>query len=253
MPMDIVRICLWSGPRNISTALMYSFAQRSDTRVVDEPLYGHYLEVSGVEHPGRDEVLEAMETDGEKVVREVILGPSERPVLFMKQMAHHLVELDRGFLRQTENVLLIRNPRDVLLSLVHQIPEPSLADTGIGVQSALYEELRTLGQDPPVVDSRELLLAPREVLRELLTGLGLPFDEAMLSWSAGARPEDGVWAPHWYENVHRSTGFAPYRPKTEPFPRRLSSLLDECMPHYERLSEAAIRAPAANQGTQTDA
>lgn len=247
-------VCLWSGPRNVSTALMYSFAQRADTRVFDEPLYGHFLRVTGADHPGRDEIMAQIDCDGPAVMRR-LLDEAERGgyLLFMKQMAHHLVELDRGFLRQTENVLLIRNPRDVLLSLVHQIPEPSLADTGIGVQSALYEELRTLGQDPPVVDSRELLLAPREVLRELLTGLGLPFDEAMLSWSAGARPEDGVWAPHWYENVHRSTGFAPYRPKTEPFPRRLSSLLDECMPHYERLSEAAIRAPAANQGTQTDA
>jgi hypothetical protein len=239
----MIRICLWSGPRNISTALMYSFAQRSDTRVVDEPLYGHYLRVSGVEHPGRKDVLAAMETDGEKVVAQLIMGPSERPVLFMKQMAHHLVELDREFLRRTVNVLLIRNPRDVLMSLVNQIPEPRLVDTGIGVQSELYLQLRAMGQDPPVIDSRELLLAPREVLSELLECLGLPFEEAMLQWSAGSRPEDGVWAPHWYDNVHRSTGFAPYRAKTEPFPERLSSLLDECKPYYERLFAAAIRAP----------
>jgi hypothetical protein len=184
-----------------------------------------------------------METDGEKVVQRLILGPSERPVLFMKQMAHHLVELDREFLRRTVNVLLIRNPRDVLMSLVNQIPEPRLVDTGIGVQSELYEQLRAMGQDPPVVDSRELLLAPREVLTTLLERLGLPLEEAMLQWSAGARPEDGIWAPHWYDNVHRSTGFAPYRAKTAPFPERLSSLLDECKPHYERLFAAAIRAP----------
>jgi len=251
--MDVSRICLWSGPRNISTALMYSFAQRSDTRVVDEPLYGHYLRVSGVEHPGREEVLAAMETDGEKVVREVVLGATERPVLFMKQMAHHLVKLDRDFLSRTVNILLIRNPRDVLMSLVHQIPQPRLADTGIGMQSELYDELRSLGQDPPVVDSRELLLAPREVLAELLDRLGLPFEEAMLRWSPGVRPEDGVWAPHWYANVHRSTGFAPYRPKTGSFPEPLSPLLEECMPHYERLYEVAIRAPDAATGAQHDA
>jgi hypothetical protein len=241
--MDIARICLWSGPRNISTALMYSFAQRSDTRVVDEPLYGHYLRVSGVEHPGRDEVLAGMETAGEQVVERVILGPSDRPVLFMKQMAHHLVELDRAFLGETTNVLLIRNPRDVLMSLVNQIPEPRLVDTGIAVQSELYEQLQALGQEPPVVDSRELLLDPTAVLSELLERLGLPFEETMLEWSPGARPEDGIWAPHWYDNVHRSTGFAPYRPKMEAFPERLTGLLEECRPHYERLYEVSIRAP----------
>ena len=251
--MDVSRICLWSGPRNISTALMYSFAQRSDTRVVDEPLYGHYLRVSGVEHPGRKEVLAAMETDGEKVVREVVLGPADRPVLFMKQMAHHLVKLDRDFLSRTVNILLIRNPRDVLMSLVHQIPQPRLADTGIGMQSELYDELRSLGQDPPVVDSRELLLDPRAVLVELLGRLGLPFEEAMLAWPPGVRPEDGVWAPHWYANVHRSTGFAPYRPRTSPFPGHLSTLLEECIPHYERLLEVAIRAAETTGGTEHDA
>jgi hypothetical protein len=232
---------------------MYSFAQRSDTRVVDEPLYGHYLRVSGVEHPGREDVLAAMETDGDKVVREVVLGATERPVLFMKQMAHHLVELDRSFLSRTVNILLIRNPREVLMSLVHQMPRPRLADTGIAVQSALLDELRALGQDPPVVDSRELLLAPREVLSELLGRLGLAFEEAMLEWRPGARPEDGVWAPHWYANVHQSTGFAPYRPKTGRFPEHLSSLLEECMPHYERLYEVAIRAPDVASGNRDDA
>ena len=251
--MDITRICLWSGPRNISTALMYSFAQRSDTRVVDEPLYGHYLRVSGVQHPGREDVLAAMETHGERVVRDVILGPSDRPVLFMKQMAHHLVDLDRQFLRHTVNVLLIRNPRDVLMSLVHQIPEPRLADTGIEVQSQLYEQLCSFGQRPPVIDSRELLLAPRAVLAETLGRLGLPFEEAMLEWAPGARPEDGVWAPHWYENVHRSTGFSPYRPKSERFPERLEGLLEECRPHYERLNGVAVRAPEARVEGGTDA
>ncbi|MDH3253731.1 MAG: sulfotransferase family protein [Acidobacteriota bacterium] len=244
------RICLWSGPRNISTALMYSFAQRSDTRVVDEPLYGHYLQVSGAEHPGRDEVLAAMETDGERVVSEVILGPSDRSVLFMKHMAHHLRDLDRRFLTRTVNVLLIRHPREVLMSLVNQIPEPTLADTGIGVQSQLYRELRDVGQDPPVVDSRELLLAPRQVLASLLRRLELPFEEAMLEWPAGGRPEDGVWAPHWYANVHRSTGFSPYRPKGGVLPQHLVAVLEECMPHYDDLYRAVIRAPKEGQVDQ---
>jgi hypothetical protein len=245
-----LRIQLWSGPRNVSTALMYSLAQRSDTRVVDEPLYAHYLRVSGARHPGREAVLASQEQDGEKVVRGVILGPCDRPVLFLKQMAHHLVELDRAFLRETANVLLVRDPREMLPSLVNQIPEPTLRDAAYATQSELYDELVALGQSPPVLDAKELLLDPRGVLAELCARLGIAFDPAMLSWRAGARPEDGVWAAHWYESVHRSTGFQPYAPKDAPFPRRLEPLLSECAPHYERLAARAIRAqPAARSAT----
>ncbi len=238
----VERICLWSGPRNVSTALMYSFAQRGDTSVVDEPLYGHYLRVTGAQHPGRDEVLEALDSNGERVIRKVVLGPSPRPVLFMKQMAHHLIELDRGFLKKTVNALLIRDPREVLASLVHQIPNPTLLDTGTAMQSELLDELENLGQTPPVIDSRELLLNPRKVLGQMCEMSGLDFDPAMLSWRAGPRSEDGIWARHWYSNVHRSTTFQPYRPKTKPLAKHLLPLLDECRPHYDRLFRRAIRA-----------
>jgi hypothetical protein len=238
------RLCLWAGPRNVSTALLYAFAQRGDTRVVDEPLYGHYLRVTGAPHPGADEVVAAMDTDGERVVREVILGPCDRPVLFLKQMAHHLVELDRGFLSQVTNLFLVRDPVEMLPSLIHQVPEPQLEDTGLAVQSRLLAELRAAGEEPAVIDAKELLLDPPGVLRRLCAHLGLDFDPAMLSWSATPRPEDGVWAPYWYDNLHRSTGFLPYRPKSEPFPERLRPLLAECAPHYETLAAAAIRAGA---------
>jgi hypothetical protein len=235
-----LRINLWSGPRNVSTALMYAFAQRSDTRVVDEPLYAHYLRRTGADHPGAAEVLAAMDTDGNRVVREVILGSYDRPVVFFKQMAHHRIGLDNGFLAQCANVLLVRDPREMLPSLIHQIPEPSLRDTGLATQTQLLDELLALGQDPPVLEARRLLQDPRGVLAQLCARLGLPFDEAMLSWQPGARPEDGVWAPHWYHNVHRSTGFEPYRPKHEPFPERLGPLLAEALPHFERLEERAL-------------
>jgi hypothetical protein len=237
-----LRINLWSGPRNVSTALMYSFAQRSDTRVVDEPLYAHYLRVSGAPHPGREEVLAAQEIDGAKVVRETILGASDRPVVFFKQMAHHLVEIDRGFLARTANVILTRDPREMLPSLRENIARPSLRDTGYAMQAELLEELRALGQDPPVLDAREVQNDPRGVLSELCRRLGLPFQDAMLSWKRGARPEDGVWAKHWYKNVHLSEGFERYRPKTAPFPPELEALYAECRPHYETLARAAIRA-----------
>ncbi len=224
---------------------MYAFAQRADVRVVDEPLYGHYLRVSGAEHPGRREVLAAMETDGEKVVREVILGPCDQPVMFIKQMAHHLVELDLGFLERMANVLLIRDPADMLRSLAHQLPNPGLEDTGMAMQHRLQELLAGLGQEAPVLDSRQLLLDPPGVLAQLCGRLGLAFDDAMLRWPAGPRPEDGVWAAHWYHNVHRSTGFAPYREKTEPVPERLEPVLEECRPHYEALLRGVLRGRSA--------
>ena len=243
-----LRINLWSGPRNVSTALMYAFAQRSDTRVVDEPLYAHYLRVSGAEHPGREEVLAAQDANGEKVVREVILGESDKSVVFFKQMAHHLIEIDRTFLSKTANVILTRDPREMLPSLQQQIPEPTLRDTGYAMQTELLEELRELEQAPPVVDSRELQSDPKGVLSELCRRLGIPFEEAMLSWKRGPRPEDGVWAKHWYKNVHRSTGFERFRPKSTPFPKELEGLLAECRPHYEALARLAIRGNPSTSG-----
>lgn len=240
--MNPQRICLWSGPRNVSTALMYAFAQRVDTRVIDEPLYAHYLRVSGADHPGRQEVLDHMDADGQRVIREVILGPCDRPVLFMKQMAHHLVELDRTFLARTLNVLLIRDPVEMLPSLAKNIPSPTLRDTGLKMQVELLEELHALGQTPPVLDAKQLLLDPRGVLSDLCQRLSIPFDAAMLAWPAGPRPEDGTWAKHWYHNLHQSTGFAPYQPKTDPFPDRLRPLLEECQPLYAVLVGQVIEA-----------
>ncbi len=238
------RLCLWSGPRNISTALMYCFAQRADTQVVDEPLYAHYLAHTSARdyHPGAEAVLASQNQDGVAVVRDVILGPCDHSLLFLKQMTHHLVGLDLEFLRQTVNVILIRDPVDMLPSYVQQVEAPSLRDTGYAQNVELLEELEGIGQAPPILDARETLLDPRRVLEQLCDRLGLAFDERMLSWDAGARPEDGVWAQYWYGSVHRSTGFEPYAPKTEPFPERLQPLLEECRPLYERLAARAIRA-----------
>ena len=233
---------MWSGPRNVSTALMYSFRQRSDTLVVDEPLYGHYLATTGAQHPGAREVLAKVDRDGARVVEEIILGPCEKPVHFFKNMAHHLAGLDRGFLGEIRNVLLIRDPREMLPSLARQIPSPVLRDTGLAEQAGILDAMLERDETPVVLDARELLLDPPGVLRRLCGLLGLPFEEAMLSWPAGPKPEDGAWAEHWYENVHASTGFEPYRPKTGPFPERLEPLLQECVPLYERLRRYAIVA-----------
>lgn len=234
-------ICLWSGPRNVSTALMYSFAQRNDIRVVDEPLYGHYLRVSGADHPGRDEIVDAMNCDGDAVMEALLSAEENDPLrrLFLKHMAHHLVGIDLGFLNDTCNVFLIRDPRDMLPSLSVQIPAATLADTGLKRQWELYELLRSAGRAPVVLDARELLLNPAAILARLCLHLDLEFDPCMLRWDAGPIAEDGLWAPHWYHNVHKSTGFAPYRQK-DAFPERLSALLEECRPWYDKLFENAL-------------
>ena len=241
-----IRINSWSGPRNLSTALMRSFAQRADTRAVDEPLYGHYLLTTGAPHPGRDDLIQELETDPGKVTADLILGPCDRPVLFMKQMVHHLTpDLDLGFLDQCVNVLLIRDPAEVIASLVNQLPEPTMRDVGLERQAQLLGELHELGQEPPVIDARQLLLDPRYVLQELCERVGLAWDPAMLSWPAGRQPEDGPWARYWYDNVERSTGFAAYQPRDTSVPESAKELLDRCRTFYEELVAHAIVAPRA--------
>lgn len=239
--MTVTRIALWSGPRNVSTALMYSFRQRTDTTVVDEPLYAHYLTRSGVVHPGRDEVLAHQDADGERVVRDVILGEVPTPVLFVKNMGHHLRGLDWSFLGQVENVILTRDPAEMLPSLIQQLPEPDLEGTGLPVQVELLDAMLADGTDPLVLDSRLLLTDPPGVLTRLCTAVGLDFEEVMLSWPPGPVPEDGIWAPHWYDSVHRSTGFAAYHQKDAPVPGHVEPLLAAAMPLYERLLAYAIR------------
>ena len=238
------RICLWSGPRNISTALMYSFAQRSDCKVFDEPLYAHYLSKSDARHyhPGAEEVIATMENDGEKVVRELILGSQDAPVLFFKMMTHHLINLDWGFMQHTVNVILTRDPLEMLPSYAKQVKRPSLYDVGYAMHLELLDYLQQLGQTPPVLDSKQTLLNPRGVLSQLCQQIGIPFEETMLHWPAGPRPEDGSWQKYWYDAVHRSTGFQPYRPKEGDFPDGLRPLLNQCQPYYEKLAALAIQA-----------
>ncbi len=234
------RVSVWSGPRNVSTALMYSFRQRPDTTVVDEPLYGHYLQRTRAPHPALEDVLAQLEQNGERIVQDTLLGPYETDVVMFKNMAHHLPGLEQGFLAELENVLLIRDPEEMLPSLAEQLPEPTLRDTGLAEQVELLEHTLNAGKTPVVIDAKRLLQDPEGVLRRLCGALGLPFEPAMLSWPAGPKPEDGVWAPYWYKNVHASTGFSPYTPKSEPFPEHLRPLLTVCAPLYEKLLNYAL-------------
>lgn len=237
-----MRLNLWCGPRNVSTALMYSFRQRADTRVVDEPLYGHYLATSDAVHPGAADVIAAMETDIDTVLDRVVLGPVDRPVLVMKQMTHHLIpSVPLDFLDRCVNVLVVRDPVEVLTTIVRQLPEPTMRDIGIARQVELDADLRARGQDPAVLDARFLLEDPEGVLRALCDHVGLPWDPGMLSWPPGPKPEDGVWATHWYDNAHASTGFVPYRPKAEPVPEHVRALADEAAVLYAGLHARAIR------------
>lgn len=232
---------MWSGPRNISTALMYAFAQRDDTTVVDEPLYAHYLKSTDAKnyHPGAEEVLKVQENDGKKVIEKVILGDYDTPIVFFKNMSHHLVNLDWDFLEETTNVILTRDPKDMLPSYAKQIENPTMQDVGYTKHLEIVEYLQGMGKQPVIVDSKNILQYPQSRLRELCGSLGIPFDEAMLKWPAGPRKEDGVWAKYWYHNVHRSTGFRAYQANKEPLSKELEGLLEECQAAYQKLLEYA--------------
>lgn len=222
---------------------MYSFAQREDTAVVDEPLYGHYLKTTLAPQPHRDELLKILETDADKIVAEKILkSPQGKEVYFVKNMAHHLIDMNLEWLSDTRitNAFLIRDPVQMLPSLINQIEKPTMRDTAYASQAKWFTTLCEAGHTPAVIDSRDLLLDPERILTGLCDSLGMAFDASMLSWEAGPREEDGAWATYWYHNVHRSTGFAPFREKTEPFPEFLKPLLEECLPHYEMMAKHRI-------------
>lgn len=238
----ITRVCLWSGPRNISTALMYSFAQRSDTKVFDEPLYGHYLANTNADeyHPGSDEIIATMECDGAKVIK-MMMGDHDKPVVFFKNMTHHLLDLDKDFMHDVVNVILTRNPKEMLPSFDKVIENPSMKDVGYQDHTELLEYFKKKNISPVVIDATIFLKNPERILKKLCEKIQIPFQENMLSWEKGARPEDGVWARYWYGNIHKSTGFIKYQPKTEPFPKSLNTLLNESLTHYERLEKIALK------------
>ena len=236
--MSVRRIAMWSGPRNLSTAMMRAFEHRADCEVVDEPLYAHYLAATGAAHPGREAVIAAGETDWRKVV-EGLLGPPPRghPLWYQKHMCHHLLPgMDMGWIGQLENVLLIRDPAEVVASYLRTRDTCSAEEIGVPQQLALFEQLSAgPAGPPPVIDAGRFLADPRGQLEALCARLGIDFSERMLSWPAGPRDSDGVWAPHWYQQVWASTGFA--APRREPITlddegRRI---VEACRPAYEAL------------------
>jgi hypothetical protein len=244
MSRQALRIAMWSGPRNISTALMRSWGSRPDTFVTDEPLYSHYLAVSGADHPVRAEILERQESDWEKVVA-WLTGevPEGRPVWYQKHMSHHLTaEMDRRWIGGLTNCFLIREPREMITSYIKIVPEPTPRDLGLPQQVELFESIREMGDGtPPVIDSRDVLEDPERLLRLLCDAVGVDFTPAMLRWAPGLRDTDGVWAPHWYGSVARTTTFGPYRPKDEEVPAELAGVLRECDEYYHLLHSHRLR------------
>jgi len=243
--MNVLRLAMWSGPRNISTAFMRSWENRPDTLVVDEPFYAHYLLATGLDHPGRDEVIARHEADWRRVFETLLAPvPPGTRVFYQKQMAHLVLpHMGREWLGSMTHAFLIRDPAPMLASLSDKLGDFEIEATGLPQQVEIFDYVqRTTGRLPPVVDSTDLLAAPESMLRALCAALGIPFSERMLSWPPGPRPTDGVWARHWYERVERSTSFeAPDRADTPRLQGRLAELEARCRPLYERLHVHRLR------------
>ena len=237
--MTGVRLAMWSGPRNISTALMRSWENRPDTRVVDEPLYAYYLAQTGLNHPVREEVIAAGDPDWERVVAELTADVADGSIYYQKHMTHHLIpQLPLEWIAALTNVLLIRDPAEVVASYVRSRADVVAEDIGLVQQTALYD---LLDGAVPVIDSADFLRAPEAYLRWLCDHIGVPFTDAMLSWPAGPRESDGVWAPHWYDAVIASTGFEPYRERTVTLSGAALAAAEQSRPHYERLHAVRVQ------------
>jgi hypothetical protein len=241
--MAPVRIAMWSGPRTVSTALMRAWENRPDTVVADEPLYAFYLDRTGLAHPGREQVIASQPTSWQTVIGELTTAPlpAGAAVFYAKHMTHHLLpEVDRDALAPLRHAFLIRDPRELLASYARVRATPTLDDLGLWQQAEIFDRF-----GGPVIDSRDLLEHPEPVLRALCAALDVPFTTAMLSWPAGPRDTDGVWAPHWYGSVWRSTGFGPYRPPGQALPPRLAALASHCEPFYQRLRACRLTGTPA--------
>jgi hypothetical protein len=236
-------LAMWSGPRNISTAMMYAFANRSDCEAWDEPFYGFSLKHKGNDHPMRDEIIATMETDWHKLVKSCTT-PSTKPLLYQKHMTHHMLEgYDRSFISDLTNAFLIRDPARVLASYTQKWADVNLQAIGFVEQAEIFDMVaQKSGTAPPVVDAEDILANPRDVLARLCAACGIAFDEAMLKWPKGPKTCDGVWAPHWYNAAWASTGFAAPPGKHVTLSPELQRIVDQARPYYDRLKSHAILA-----------
>lgn len=236
-----MKIAMWSGPRNLSTAMMYSFAARGDCTVWDEPFYAAYLDATGMDHPMRAETLAHWQRDGHAVAN-ACAQDGAQPHFYQKHMCQHMVDgIPRDWMRDVVNVFLIRHPARVMASFAAKYEDPTLSDIGFVQQAQLFDAVaQDIGHAPLVVDSADIRVDPQGKLGALCTALGIPFREEMLHWPAGPRSYDGPWAPHWYGAVHRSTGFAAAEGPLPELSGQAARLADAAMPYYERLAAHAI-------------
>ncbi|MFT4538276.1 MAG: hypothetical protein ACI835_000709 [Planctomycetota bacterium] len=237
-------LAMWSGPRNISTALMRSFESRGHTKVCDEPLYSHYLATTGLDHPVASQIIATHERDWRKVVSELTAPLDEGTTLYyQKHMSHHLIpEVGREWIDTIDHAFLIRDPAEMLISLNKVIPMPRVEDTGLPQQLELYRSLREAGSKPPVIDSKDVLDDPAGVLPSLCRALNIEYRDSMLSWPAGTRETDGCWADHWYANVFKTTAFGTWRERSEEVPNELTEVLSTCQEIYDELRADRIQA-----------
>lgn len=241
---ELIRIAMWSGPRNISTAMMRSFENRPDTVVEDEPFYAHYLIKTGVDHPYRIDTIESQENDWEKISNRLISEiPNHNTIWYQKHMCQHNLEgYDLSWTKNLVNCFLIRDPKEVIASFTKQFNLTSSAQLGYTQQLDLFKKLKNeIGQEPIVIDSKDVLKNPRKILTILCEQIGIPFMDEMLSWPLGPRKSDGVWAKHWYQNVKASTGFMPIVDKKIHISAKYSDILVECMDVYRLLKRYSIK------------
>lgn len=237
MPVNL-RLAMWSGPRNISTALMRAWENRPDCVVWDEPLYGYYLDATGTPHPGAAEVIAAQGTDATSIIARCIGEiPEGKSIFYQKHMTLHLLpDLQRDWLKSLTNCFLIREPEAVISSYAAIRSEATLEDIGFIQQTALFDEVMSITSATPIViDSREFLLNPEAMLEALCDRLDIRFDPSMLGWRAGPRDSDGVWGKYWYDSVWQSTGFAPYRDKNYDLAGKDHKIAQQARPYYEKL------------------
>jgi hypothetical protein len=239
-------IAMWSGPRNISTAMMYAFGNRADCEAWDEPFYAFSLKHFGNDHPMRAEILAANDSDWDTLVARCS-SPARKPIFYQKHMTHHMLEgYDRGFITSLSNAFLIRKPERVLASYAQKWSDVDLRAIGFVEQSEIFDQVaQHMGHAPPVIDADDVLDNPRAVLSGLCKGLDIAFDEAMLKWPKGPKPFDGIWAPHWYNSVWQSEGFSKPSEKEISLPDQLKTIADKARPYYERLTRHAIRVRQA--------
>ena len=232
-------IAMWSGPRNLSTAMMYAFGARQDMAVVDEPFYAAYLAETGLDHPMRDAILGSQSQVPAKVI-ESLLGPvpDGKRHVYHKHMTQHMTpNVPRDWVHEVTNVFLIRHPARVVASFAAKYENPTLEDLGFLQQAELFDRLVEAGTKPVVIDSYDIRAEPEHMLRQLCRAIGLNWDSSMLQWPKGGHKDDGVWAAHWYGAVHRSTGFAAPEEGLPRLEGAMVKLAERAMPAYEKLSD----------------